>query len=690
MLLADTVADGGKDDVTIYELPELNAPDSVVLPVISGFWNNRSPYYPYTTRFEEFGLPLYVVLTKEEQRDFDKIYDKIRKKYSQFSSAEELRLSPATENATEKVTENATGDAMEEISTTRQDVNPNIVTIRVQPYNKNSFYYNQSSEIEMPTTVEKPNGLVDLREYIQPPVSRMQSLAPSAMESIHQEPSTPPESDHGNISEGTIYLHQHDAFVDQAQEPDIDDTLADAIEESLDDSNDLRFSDSDVVQIEETPEPSMIDSDEENITPSQIGRAHAPSPTVPDGLPSYSQLFPSSSDGFTPDAHELKFGDALLCEWSDGAYQHVFGNLTYQVYWDNFETWVDPSPPLITDGPKKKHIDLEDCLNEFAREEELGQDDLWYCPRCKEHRQAKKTLQLWRVPDIFAVHLKRFSANRGFRDKLDNFVDFPLRDLDLTERVGDKMWIEHERGGEKLIYDLIGVDNHYGGLGGGHYTAYAQNYVDGKWYHFDGNLPFFFGMRGLTFFADSSVRPTRPEESVTSAAYLLFYRRRSESPLGGNTSKLVAEYASKNPPDDSDSTTTSPKNDHSGSSSPVPALVPIVRSSLNSGILSTSNLESLYAPLTKQGPAQWSGGWSNQTLSAMYSLDENPIKSTVTTESSSSGVESQNITSDGADADVESTNDGDDEIEVVEHIPMDVSENSDDVQVIKLDPMEGD
>lgn len=30
------------------------------------------------------------------------------------------------------------------------------------------------------------------------------------------------------------------------------------------------------------------------------------------------------------------------------------------------------------------------------------------------------------------------------------------------------------------IYDLYAISNHYGGLGGGHYTAYAKN--GGKWY----------------------------------------------------------------------------------------------------------------------------------------------------------------------------------------------------------------
>src|SRR4051794_11702335 len=29
------------------------------------------------------------------------------------------------------------------------------------------------------------------------------------------------------------------------------------------------------------------------------------------------------------------------------------------------------------------------------------------------------------------------------------------------------------------------VDNHFGGLGGGHYTATCKNFEDGKWYNYD-------------------------------------------------------------------------------------------------------------------------------------------------------------------------------------------------------------
>jgi ubiquitin carboxyl-terminal hydrolase 4/11/15 len=61
-------------------------------------------------------------------------------------------------------------------------------------------------------------------------------------------------------------------------------------------------------------------------------------------------------------------------------------------------------------------------------------------------------------------------------------VDFPTEGLDLTSRVAMK------EEGKSLIYDLIAVDNHYGGLGGGHYTAMARNFIDGEWYDYNGML----------------------------------------------------------------------------------------------------------------------------------------------------------------------------------------------------------
>ena len=62
----------------------------------------------------------------------------------------------------------------------------------------------------------------------------------------------------------------------------------------------------------------------------------------------------------------------------------------------------------------------------------------------------------------------------------------------------------------KCTYDLIGVINHYGTMNAGHYTAHCLNSETDRWYRFD----------------DSMCREIKPEEIVTSAAYVLFYRSR--------------------------------------------------------------------------------------------------------------------------------------------------------------------
>ena len=61
-----------------------------------------------------------------------------------------------------------------------------------------------------------------------------------------------------------------------------------------------------------------------------------------------------------------------------------------------------------------------------------------------------------------------------------------------------------------LKYDLFAVSEHYGSTGGGHYTAICRN-VDGNWYNYN----------------DSSVSLASPKNVVSSAAYVLFYRRRN-------------------------------------------------------------------------------------------------------------------------------------------------------------------
>uniref|UniRef100_A0A8C4ZHY5 Ubiquitin carboxyl-terminal hydrolase n=1 Tax=Gadus morhua TaxID=8049 RepID=A0A8C4ZHY5_GADMO len=151
---------------------------------------------------------------------------------------------------------------------------------------------------------------------------------------------------------------------------------------------------------------------------------------------------------------------------------------------------------------KKAFFKLKDCIELFTTKEKLGAEDPWYCPTCKQHQQATKKLDLWSLPPVLVVHLKRFSYSRYMRDKLDSLVDFPLSDLDMSE------FLINPNAGP-CRYDLIAVSNHYGGMGGGHYTAYAKNKEDMKWYNFD----------------DSSVSPANHDQIVSKAGYVLFYQR---------------------------------------------------------------------------------------------------------------------------------------------------------------------
>ncbi|GES76716.1 cysteine proteinase [Rhizophagus clarus] len=138
-----------------------------------------------------------------------------------------------------------------------------------------------------------------------------------------------------------------------------------------------------------------------------------------------------------------------------------------------------------------ERIDLYNCLNTFVKEEILDGDDAWHCPRCKCLRRATKQLTISRLPDVLLIHLKRFSFNGPFRDKLETMVYFPIRGFDLTqyiplpkEQPSTSYNSPYKQSGP-FIYDLFAVSNHYGGLNGGHYTACVRNGYRHEWHNFD-------------------------------------------------------------------------------------------------------------------------------------------------------------------------------------------------------------
>ncbi|XP_012504607.1 PREDICTED: ubiquitin carboxyl-terminal hydrolase 8 [Propithecus coquereli] len=93
-----------------------------------------------------------------------------------------------------------------------------------------------------------------------------------------------------------------------------------------------------------------------------------------------------------------------------------------------------------------------------------------------------------------------FSYDGRWKQKLQTSVDFPLENLDLSQYViGPKNNLKK--------YNLFSVSNHYGGLDGGHYTAYCKNAARQRWFKFD----------------DHEVSDISISSVKSSAAYILFY-----------------------------------------------------------------------------------------------------------------------------------------------------------------------
>jgi ubiquitin carboxyl-terminal hydrolase 8 len=166
-----------------------------------------------------------------------------------------------------------------------------------------------------------------------------------------------------------------------------------------------------------------------------------------------------------------------------------------------FEPFMYLSLPM-----NKSCKSLDDCIDLYLTEESLSGDNKYNCEKCKTLTNGTKKQDLWMLPPVLIVHLKRFKYNDYGKigAKNDAAINYPVTGWDLKSRVKSSRGVYPR-------YDLYAVANHMGSLGGGHYTAHALNRFDDTWYEFN----------------DSSYRSV--EEAVhkrlSKSAYVLFYNR---------------------------------------------------------------------------------------------------------------------------------------------------------------------
>ncbi|KAJ7809041.1 ubiquitin carboxyl-terminal hydrolase 4 [Mycena olivaceomarginata] len=210
--------------------------------------------------------------------------------------------------------------------------------------------------------------------------------------------------------------------------------------------------------------------------------------------------------------------DSVIVDFFQGQFRNRLQCLTCQTTSTTYNVFSILQLP-IPQGRSSK-VPLQNCMDAFFNTEILDKDDAWDCPKCKTKRRAAKHLSLARLPPILVIHLKRFEIHGRFSDKIDTFVDFPLKSLDLTNFMppplppgADKSQLNSISPDDPRCqlppykYNLYGVTNHSGNLTSGHYTAYIAD-RDG-WKSCD----------------DSSIRPVDEKQVVNQRAYVLFYKR---------------------------------------------------------------------------------------------------------------------------------------------------------------------
>ena len=94
---------------------------------------------------------------------------------------------------------------------------------------------------------------------------------------------------------------------------------------------------------------------------------------------------------------------------------------------------------------------IYDCLDLFTREEIMKNI---LCEKCNKKTNFKKRLEIDKFPKYLTLILKRFKYTKMFTTKIDNLIQFPLENLDMTNYLTPKEG--------KIKYNLFGVVNHSG------------------------------------------------------------------------------------------------------------------------------------------------------------------------------------------------------------------------------------
>nr|POE79597.1 putative ubiquitin carboxyl-terminal hydrolase 12 [Quercus suber] len=554
----------------VEQTPDMDSPraDNIAVPVFS---RKKKQGYGWDNHFH----PMYITVTRDEARDYATVFKKVLVAVSQMTSvpimrklADPSKLIPVNEHKAQNGIAKHAETRVLDRSASSEDSYVEVTITAADADDGDAMDLSTPNDCREPPpdfmdpTYSLPEAVFDSMFHMRyaksadgPYCASMSSYEstvhdmftrvklPSRRSSIASASSLGSVVD---FDEGKITVEPLDS--DTLTEAD-DDMLKPDVVIGNEDSLSLPGSDEEDTDAQSTLPESRIEdmSRKTNGNPNKFKTKRRSKKGKPAKQSSQRTKFGAprqpSGKAFTNDDNPyfIKTGEAIILDWNPDAMDSLFfgkpddeedqrGHWTSADDGKGLEFVDDPevvAKQKTREARKKNGVTLEDCFAETGKREILSQDNAWYCGRCKDMRQAAKTLEIWTIPEILIVHLKRFGGNRSFRDKIDVNVRYPLTGLDMTDKIGLK------EDGKEYLYDLIAVDNHFGGLGGGHYTAMVKNFYDGQWYDCNGECfhPCSYSPNA-NHDPDSTCSKLSDTRLQSAAAYLLFYRRRSDKPLG--------------------------------------------------------------------------------------------------------------------------------------------------------------
>jgi ubiquitin C-terminal hydrolase len=157
---------------------------------------------------------------------------------------------------------------------------------------------------------------------------------------------------------------------------------------------------------------------------------------------------------------------------------------------------------------RTKGINLLDCFDMYVRVEIMQGENAWFNDKTNQREDILKHITFWSLPKVMIITLKRFTPDG--QHKLDDLIDFPLDDMDLSKYVCGYSPSQYK-------YELYAVCNHIGNTYMGHYTAFVKN-AGNEWIHYNDQH-----VTKLTTSDKTNVK----QQIVTPMAYCLFYRKKN-------------------------------------------------------------------------------------------------------------------------------------------------------------------